>query len=41
MMLMAKFAIPEMIKHKGGSIINLASVAGIRGGHPALLYPTS
>ncbi len=41
MMLMAKFAIPEMVKQKGGAIINLASVAGIRGGHPALLYPTS
>jgi NAD(P)-dependent dehydrogenase (short-subunit alcohol dehydrogenase family) len=41
MMLMAKFAIPEMIRSGGGSIINLTSVAGLQGGHPSLLYPTS
>jgi NAD(P)-dependent dehydrogenase (short-subunit alcohol dehydrogenase family) len=41
MMLMAKFAIPEMIRTGGGSIINLTSVAGLLGGHPSLLYPTS
>jgi NAD(P)-dependent dehydrogenase (short-subunit alcohol dehydrogenase family) len=41
MMLMAKYAIPEMIKSGGGSIINLTSIAGLRGGHPSLLYPTS
>ncbi len=41
MMLMAKYAIPEMARGGGGSIINLASFAGLFGGHPSLLYPTS
>jgi NAD(P)-dependent dehydrogenase (short-subunit alcohol dehydrogenase family) len=41
MMLMAKHAIPEMLKQGGGSIVNLASVAGLLGGHPSLLYPTT
>jgi NAD(P)-dependent dehydrogenase (short-subunit alcohol dehydrogenase family) len=41
MMLTAKYAIPEMIRSGGGSIINLTSVAGLQGGHPSLLYPTS
>lgn len=41
MMLMARFAIPEMARGGGGAIINLASFAGLFGGHPGLLYPTS
>ncbi len=42
MMLMAKYAIPEMIRGgRGGAIVNLASYAGLFGGHPNLLYPTS
>jgi NAD(P)-dependent dehydrogenase (short-subunit alcohol dehydrogenase family) len=41
MMLMAKYAIPEMRKLGGGAIVNIASVAGLAGGHPNLLYPTS
>lgn len=44
MVMMSKFSIPEMVKNEGqwkGSIVNLASVAGIRGGTPSLLYPTS
>lgn len=43
---MVKFAIPEMLKNDSsrgyrGSIINMGSVAGLRGGTPHLLYPTS
>lgn len=41
MMLMAKFAIPHMRRQGAGSIVNIASVAGLIGGTPALLYPTS
>lgn len=41
MMLMARYAIPEMRKIGAGAIINIASVAGLLGGTPALLYPTS
>src|SRR5437588_3216754 len=41
MMLMAKHAIPEMLKLGGGAIVNLSSVAGLQGGHPSLLYPTT
>ena len=41
MMLMAKHAIPELLKQGGGAIVNLASVAGLQGGHPTLLYPTT
>jgi NAD(P)-dependent dehydrogenase (short-subunit alcohol dehydrogenase family) len=41
MMLMAKYAVPAMRKAGGGAIVNIASVAGLKGGHPALLYPTS
>ncbi|KAK3072011.1 hypothetical protein LTR53_007599 [Teratosphaeriaceae sp. CCFEE 6253] len=39
-----KYAIPAMEKNDGqwrGSIVNISSVAGIRGGNPHLLYPTS
>lgn len=41
MMLMARFAIPEMLRQGGGSIVNIASVAGLLGGTPSLMYPTS
>jgi NAD(P)-dependent dehydrogenase (short-subunit alcohol dehydrogenase family) len=41
MMLMAKHAIPVMIRAGGGVIVNIASYAGLFGGHPSLLYPTS
>ncbi|KAF2239813.1 NAD(P)-binding protein [Viridothelium virens] len=44
MVMMAKYAIPEMVKNHGqwrGSIVNMGSVAGLRGGTPHLLYPTA
>jgi NAD(P)-dependent dehydrogenase (short-subunit alcohol dehydrogenase family) len=41
MVLMARFAIPEMIKVGAGSIINLASIAGLRGAGKSLMYATS
>lgn len=41
MMLMAKHAVPQMVARGGGAIVNIASVAGLKGGNPHLLYPTS
>ena len=46
MMLMAKYAVKEMAKNEPeggirGSIVNLGSVAGLFGGTPSLIYPTS
>ncbi|KAK3077211.1 hypothetical protein LTS18_010910 [Coniosporium uncinatum] len=46
MMLMSRFAIPAMLENTPrndvrGSIVNMGSVAGLRGGTPHLLYPTS
>ncbi|KAJ4353762.1 uncharacterized protein N0V89_005492 [Didymosphaeria variabile] len=44
MVLMAKHCIPAMQKNEGsvrGSIVNMGSVAGLKGGTPHLLYPTS
>ena len=41
MMYMARHAIPWMRRQGGGSIVNLSSVAGLVGGHPALLYPVT
>ena len=41
MVLMAKFAIPEMRKQGGGAIVNIASIDGLRGGNPSVFYSTS
>ena len=46
MVIMAKYCIPVMLKNDAsrgyrGVIVNMASVAGLRGGTPHLLYPTS
>ncbi|KAK0465946.1 uncharacterized protein EV420DRAFT_1261209 [Desarmillaria tabescens] len=41
MVLMSRYAIPEMRKVGRGSIVNLSSVSGLKGGHPGVLYPTS
>lgn len=41
MMLMAKAAIPEMQRQGGGTIVNIASIDGLKGGNPSLFYSTS
>ncbi|KAH7113945.1 hypothetical protein B0J13DRAFT_681666 [Dactylonectria estremocensis] len=44
MVRMAKYAIPAMNKNEGeakGVIVNMGSVAGLKGGNPHLLYPTA
>ena len=49
MVLMAKYAIPAMLNNTSakaergytGAIVNMGSVAGLRGGTPTLLYPTA
>jgi NAD(P)-dependent dehydrogenase (short-subunit alcohol dehydrogenase family) len=41
MMLMSKYAIPEMQKRGGGAIVNIASIDGLKGGNPSVFYSTS
>lgn len=41
MVLMSRFVIPHMRAAGGGSIVNISSVLGLRGGHPAVAYPTT
>ncbi|HRO59627.1 MAG TPA: SDR family oxidoreductase [Burkholderiaceae bacterium] len=41
MMMTSRHSIPHMAALGKGAIVNMASVAGLIGGHPSLLYPTS
>ena len=41
MMLMAKGCIPRMAARGGGAIVQVSSIAGLGGGHPTVLYPTT
>jgi NAD(P)-dependent dehydrogenase (short-subunit alcohol dehydrogenase family) len=41
MVLMSRYAIPEMRKNGRGAIVNISSVSGLLGGNPSLLYPTT
>jgi NAD(P)-dependent dehydrogenase (short-subunit alcohol dehydrogenase family) len=41
MVMMVRFAAPEMKRTGGGSVINIASITAFHGGHPNLFYPTS
>lgn len=41
MVMTGRYAVPEMIKSGGGSIINTGSITALHGGHPNLFYPTS
>ncbi|OIW34272.1 NAD(P)-binding protein [Coniochaeta ligniaria NRRL 30616] len=41
MVLMSRYAIPEMRKAGRGAIVNMSSVSGLLGGNPSLLYPTT
>lgn len=40
-MLTSKACVPRIAMAGGGAVVNIASTAGMRGGHPHLLYPTS
>lgn len=39
--MMSRYAVPEMAKVGGGAIINIGSITGLHGGHPNLFYATS
>lgn len=41
MVMMVRFAAPEMRKNGSGSIINIGSITSLHGGHPSLFYPVS
>jgi len=39
--LMSKYAVPEIVKQGGGSIVNTGSGWGVKGGHRAVSYCAS
>lgn len=41
MVLMSRYVVPLMRRDRGGSIVNLASITALMGGHASLFYPTS
>ncbi|KAJ7637338.1 hypothetical protein DFH06DRAFT_1099887 [Mycena polygramma] len=41
MVMMSRYAIPEMKKVGRGAIVNMSSVSGLLGGNPGVLYPVS
>ncbi|KAF7350286.1 hypothetical protein MVEN_01332600 [Mycena venus] len=41
MVMMSRYAIPEMKKVGRGAIVNMSSVSGLVGGNPGVLYPVS
>jgi NAD(P)-dependent dehydrogenase (short-subunit alcohol dehydrogenase family) len=41
MVMMMRFAVPQMKLRGGGSVVNIASITAFHGGHPNLFYPTS
>ncbi|KAK7046519.1 hypothetical protein R3P38DRAFT_2874164 [Favolaschia claudopus] len=41
MVMMSRYAIPEMKKAGRGAIVNMSSVSGLLGGNPGVLYPVS
>ena len=41
MVMMSRYAIPEMRKLGRGAIVNMSSVSGLLGGNPSLLYPVT
>lgn len=41
MVLTARHCVPLMRERGGGAVVNVASLSGLRGGYPGLLYPTS
>lgn len=41
MVLMSRYAIPEMRRAGRGAIVNMSSVSGMMGGNPSLLYATT